>query len=93
MVAYLIYIQLRFLVSMAFYKNMLKNSICNARNLIKTRYAILIILKPFLYVHKNIAIINTGYDVVLHDKYANTYNWWFYIIMPYNISLYIVLIH
>ena len=28
----------------------------------------------FQHVHKNIAISNTGYDVALHDKYANTYN-------------------
>ena len=26
------------------------------------------------HVHKHIAISNTGYDVALHDKYANTYN-------------------
>ena len=23
-----------------------------------------------------IYILNTEYDVVLHDKYVNTYNWW-----------------
>ena len=28
-----------------------------------------------LHVHKNIAILNMGYDVVLHDKNTKTYNW------------------
>ena len=36
---------------------------------------------------QNIDILNTGYNVVLYDKYANTYNW-FYIILLYIILLY-----
>ena len=28
------------------------------------------------HVHKNSAILNTGYDVALHDKYGNTYSQW-----------------
>ena len=43
-------------------------------------------------VHKNIAILNTGYDVALHDKYGNTYSRWtvFYTVI---LLYYIVLIH
>ena len=28
------------------------------------------------HVHKRIAILNTGYDAALHDKYGNTYSQW-----------------
>ena len=45
-----------------------------------------------MYV-KNIAILNTGYDVVLHDKCGNTYSQWTvgfilycYIILLYNFN-------
>ena len=26
------------------------------------------------HLHKNIAILNTGYDAALHDKYGNNYS-------------------
>ena len=42
-----------------------------------------------------IAILNTGYDVALHDKYTNTYNLWTvgFILYCHILFHYIILIH